>query len=68
MAATETPVENATRMVRMDVEDGIAVIRLDQPGKPVNVISRQMMEEMTEVLARLEAREGGARAAVIASG
>ena len=68
MAATETPVEKATRMVRMDVEDGIAVIRLDQPGKPVNVISRQMMEEMTEVLGRLEAREGGARAAVIASG
>ncbi|HEX8273000.1 MAG TPA: 3-hydroxyacyl-CoA dehydrogenase NAD-binding domain-containing protein [Longimicrobiaceae bacterium] len=68
MAATETPVEKSARMVSMDVEDGIAVIRLDQPGKPVNVISRQMMEEMTEVLARLEAREGGARAAVIASG
>ncbi len=67
MAATETPVETGSRMVRMEIEDGIAVIRLDQPGKPVNVISRQMMEEMTEVLGRLEAREGGARAAVIAS-
>jgi 3-hydroxyacyl-CoA dehydrogenase/enoyl-CoA hydratase/3-hydroxybutyryl-CoA epimerase len=67
MAATETPVETAERMVRMEIEDGIAVIRLDQPGKPVNVISAQMMEEMAEVLGRLEAREGGARGAVIVS-
>lgn len=67
MAATETPVETGSRMVRMEIEDGIAVIRLDQPGKPVNVISRQMMEEMGEALGRLEAREGGARAAVIVS-
>ncbi len=67
MAATETPVETGSRMVRMEIEDGIAVIRLDQPGKPVNVISRQMMDEMADVLRRLEAREGGVRAAVLVS-
>ncbi|HEX2094817.1 MAG TPA: 3-hydroxyacyl-CoA dehydrogenase NAD-binding domain-containing protein [Longimicrobiaceae bacterium] len=62
-----TLVEAPTRTLRMEIEDGIAVIRLNQPGKPVNVISRELMEEMAEVIGRLEAREGGVRAAVIVS-
>lgn len=53
--------------VRMEVEDGIALIRLDQPGKPVNVLSAALVREMEEILARLEGRERGARAAVILS-
>jgi 3-hydroxyacyl-CoA dehydrogenase/enoyl-CoA hydratase/3-hydroxybutyryl-CoA epimerase len=67
MAATENEVQADARTVRMEVEDGVAVIRLDQPGKPVNVISRPMMQEMAEVIRRLETGEGGARAAVIVS-
>lgn len=59
-AATQAP-------VRMQVEDGVAVIRLNQPGKPVNVINAALLEEMTRLLARLERGEGGARAAVIVS-
>ncbi|HYJ79582.1 MAG TPA: enoyl-CoA hydratase-related protein, partial [Longimicrobiaceae bacterium] len=54
--------------VRMDVADGIAVIRLDEPGKPVNVISAPLVEEMTNLLGELE-RDGGTyvRAVVIVS-
>ena len=64
---TPTETRDDARTVRMEVEDGVAVLRLDQPGKPVNVISRRLMEEMSELIGRLEAREGGARAAVIVS-
>jgi 3-hydroxyacyl-CoA dehydrogenase/enoyl-CoA hydratase/3-hydroxybutyryl-CoA epimerase len=64
--ATEERVE-AAAPARMDVEDGVAVIRLNQPGKPVNVINRELLEAMGGILGRLEAGEGGARAAVIVS-
>lgn len=67
MAATAPPVETLPRTVGMEIQDGVAVIRLDQPGKPVNVISRELMDEMAGVIGRLEAREGGLRAAVIVS-
>lgn len=50
----------------MELEDGIAVIRLDHPGRPVNVISRDLMSEMDALIHRLEA--GEARGAVIVSG
>ena len=55
--------------VQMDVEDGIAIIRLDQPGKPVNVISAELVEAMDDILRRLEEGEADAsvRAAVILS-
>jgi 3-hydroxyacyl-CoA dehydrogenase / enoyl-CoA hydratase / 3-hydroxybutyryl-CoA epimerase len=54
--------------VRMDVEDGIAILRLNQPGKPVNVISAALVEEMNRILEHLEKDEGSSiRAAVIIS-
>jgi 3-hydroxyacyl-CoA dehydrogenase/enoyl-CoA hydratase/3-hydroxybutyryl-CoA epimerase len=55
--------------VQMDVEDGIAILRLDQPGKPVNVISAALVEAMDDILRRLEEAEadGSVRAAVILS-
>jgi 3-hydroxyacyl-CoA dehydrogenase / enoyl-CoA hydratase / 3-hydroxybutyryl-CoA epimerase len=68
MATTAPPTTTPTSPVRLEVEDGIALIRLDQPGKPVNVLSRQMVEAMREVIERLESGETGARAAVILSG
>ncbi|MBA4159167.1 MAG: enoyl-CoA hydratase/isomerase family protein [Gemmatimonadetes bacterium] len=57
----------STAPARLDVEDGIAVIRLNEPGKPVNVLSGAMVGAMRDIIERLEAREGGARAAVIVS-
>ncbi|HLL81825.1 MAG TPA: 3-hydroxyacyl-CoA dehydrogenase NAD-binding domain-containing protein [Longimicrobium sp.] len=55
--------------VQMDLEDGIAIIRLDQPGKPVNVISADLVAAMDDILRRLEEGEADAsvRAAVILS-
>jgi 3-hydroxyacyl-CoA dehydrogenase/enoyl-CoA hydratase/3-hydroxybutyryl-CoA epimerase len=66
ITATEEAVSGAPATMR--VEDGIAIIRLDQPGKPVNVISAALLEAMDDILRRLEEEEGGARAAVILSG
>jgi 3-hydroxyacyl-CoA dehydrogenase/enoyl-CoA hydratase/3-hydroxybutyryl-CoA epimerase len=64
---TETDTVAAAPPVRMDVEDGIAILRLNQPGKPVNVISAALVEEMHAILARLEGGGEGIRAAVIIS-
>src|SRR3954452_24429112 len=66
MAATLTE-ETVATPVRMDVEDGIAIIRLNQPGKPVNVISADLVEAMHAVLARMERGGEGVRAANITS-
>ncbi|HYW06467.1 MAG TPA: 3-hydroxyacyl-CoA dehydrogenase NAD-binding domain-containing protein [Longimicrobium sp.] len=66
ITATEEALSGAPASMR--VEDGIAIIRLDQPGKPVNVISAALLEAMDDILRRLEEEEGGARAAVILSG
>jgi 3-hydroxyacyl-CoA dehydrogenase/enoyl-CoA hydratase/3-hydroxybutyryl-CoA epimerase len=52
--------------VTMEVEDGVAMIRIDQPGRPVNVLSAGLVEELTAVIGELET--GPARAAVILSG
>ncbi|HET8655197.1 MAG TPA: 3-hydroxyacyl-CoA dehydrogenase NAD-binding domain-containing protein [Longimicrobiaceae bacterium] len=65
MPTAEQQVESGPS-VRMTIEDGIAVVRLDQPGKPVNVLSRELVDGMAGVIGRLEA--GEARAAVILSG
>jgi 3-hydroxyacyl-CoA dehydrogenase/enoyl-CoA hydratase/3-hydroxybutyryl-CoA epimerase len=51
--------------VSMEVEDCIAIIRLDQPGKPVNVISAELVAAMDDILQRLE--EGEADASITAA-
>jgi 3-hydroxyacyl-CoA dehydrogenase / enoyl-CoA hydratase / 3-hydroxybutyryl-CoA epimerase len=61
--ATTAPGTDAP--MRMEIENGFAVIRLDQPGKPVNVLSADLVDSMLEVIERLE--RGEARAAVILS-
>lgn len=53
--------------VRMEISDGLAVIRLNDPARPVNVISEGLLREMTALVDRLENGEGGVRAAVILS-
>ncbi|HEU0053752.1 MAG TPA: enoyl-CoA hydratase-related protein, partial [Longimicrobium sp.] len=67
MATILEPEAVSARTVHLEFEDGIAIIRLDQPGKPVNVISAALIEEMTAIIQRLEAGEAGVRAAVILS-
>ena len=67
--ATKTKSKAETEQaVRMEIEDGIAIVTLDLPGKPVNVLNTQMIEEITDILVQLETGGGGARAAVILSG
>ena len=66
MPATLTE-EKAAAPVRMDVEDGIAIVRLNQPGKPVNVISADLVTAMHGILQRLEEGGEGVRAAVLIS-
>jgi 3-hydroxyacyl-CoA dehydrogenase/enoyl-CoA hydratase/3-hydroxybutyryl-CoA epimerase len=60
--------EPATRAaVQMEIEDGLAVIRMNDPARPVNVISAGLIEEMGEIIDRLDAGEDGVRAAVLIS-
>jgi 3-hydroxyacyl-CoA dehydrogenase / enoyl-CoA hydratase / 3-hydroxybutyryl-CoA epimerase len=66
ITATETPAKSAAP-VHMEVEDGLAIIRLNDPDRPVNVISAGLVEALQDVLRRLEEGEAGARAAVIIS-
>lgn len=51
--------------VRMEVEEGVAMVYLDQQGKPVNVLSLALIDDLSRVIRRLE--NGEARAAVILS-
>ncbi|HEX2076959.1 MAG TPA: fatty acid oxidation complex subunit alpha FadJ [Longimicrobium sp.] len=62
----ETATESAAP-VRMEVTDGLAVITLNDPARPVNVISEGLLREMGALLDRLERGEGGVRAAVVVS-
>ena len=59
--------EAAGPPVRMEVTNGLAVITLDDPARPVNVISADLLREMGSILERLENGEGGVRAAVVVS-
>lgn len=53
--------------VSLSVENGIAVVRIDQPGKPVNVLSAEVVEELAAIVGQLETGGLNARAAVIVS-
>jgi 3-hydroxyacyl-CoA dehydrogenase / enoyl-CoA hydratase / 3-hydroxybutyryl-CoA epimerase len=63
---TKTP-EATVEPARLDLVDGVAVIRMDLPGKSVNVLSRAMAASLEELIGRLERGQEGARAAVIIS-
>jgi 3-hydroxyacyl-CoA dehydrogenase / enoyl-CoA hydratase / 3-hydroxybutyryl-CoA epimerase len=67
ITASEKTASTSAAPVTMDVEDGIAMVRLNDTNRPQNVISAEMVEALTDVLRRLEEREAGARAAVILS-
>lgn len=50
-----------------EVKDGVAVVTLDTPGAPVNVISRVVKDDLYELLAVLE-RDAGVKAVAFLSG
>ncbi|MGE5145038.1 MAG: enoyl-CoA hydratase-related protein, partial [Acidobacteriota bacterium] len=52
---------------RWELKDGVAVVTLDTPGAPVNVISRVVKEELYELLAELE-RDANVKAVAFFSG
>src|SRR5687768_662251 len=66
MGATAPERGSGRGSVRWVVEEGVATITIDQKGKPVNVLSRSLVDELTHAIRRLEA--GEAQAAVILSG
>ncbi|HUO52880.1 MAG TPA: fatty acid oxidation complex subunit alpha FadJ [Gemmatimonadaceae bacterium] len=53
--------------LRVDVEDGVAVITFDLPGESVNKFSAGVVEEFAAVIDRLQ-RDADIRAAVLISG
>ncbi len=52
---------------RSESTDGVAIVTLDTPGVPVNVISRGVTEELYELLAELE-RDASVKAVAFFSG
>jgi len=64
----DSALKELAHAVTVEVRDGVAMIRIDQPGKPVNVLSEQVARELAGVIERLEAGMEGARAAVLLSG
>jgi 3-hydroxyacyl-CoA dehydrogenase/enoyl-CoA hydratase/3-hydroxybutyryl-CoA epimerase len=53
--------------IRLDRQDDVLVLRLDLPGESVNKLTRELGEELSRVLAEVDA-DPGVRACVIASG
>ena len=50
----------------VEVKDGIAVVRMDQPNSPVNTINVDMQDEFAGVLDQIE-NDSNIRAAVLIS-
>ena len=40
--------------VKVDIENGVAVVTIDVPGQPVNTLTEQLIPEMDAVMTRLE--------------
>src|SRR5690606_12531303 len=54
--------------VSFQVVDGVGIVTIDQPDKAVNLLSAEVVDELAQVIARLESGSEDARAAVIISG
>lgn len=67
MAISAPDEQSATRSVRMEVEDGIAVIRIDQSDRPVNVLSNDLVQELREAVESLASGTLSVEGAVIVS-
>jgi 3-hydroxyacyl-CoA dehydrogenase/enoyl-CoA hydratase/3-hydroxybutyryl-CoA epimerase len=65
--STAVPSGATTLAITTEVRDGIAVVRIDLPGEPVNKINRALKDEMHALLDRLDG-DPSVRAAVLISG
>jgi 3-hydroxyacyl-CoA dehydrogenase / enoyl-CoA hydratase / 3-hydroxybutyryl-CoA epimerase len=68
MSTSAASEQGLNRSVQLEIRDGTAVIRLDQQGRPVNVLSRDLVEELTRVIEEIAAPGSGVESAVILSG
>jgi 3-hydroxyacyl-CoA dehydrogenase/enoyl-CoA hydratase/3-hydroxybutyryl-CoA epimerase len=66
MVATATK-EEARKIITVTVEDGVAVLSIDMPGEPVNVLAPALGDEFRAVFEELS-RDASVRAAVLISG
>ena len=63
LSNTEVP----SQTLRMDVDaDGIAVITLDAPGRPMNVVSPEFIDDLVAAIERIAA-DAAIRGAIITS-
>jgi 3-hydroxyacyl-CoA dehydrogenase/enoyl-CoA hydratase/3-hydroxybutyryl-CoA epimerase len=53
--------------LRLEVDDGIAIVTIDSPGEPVNIISRAVKNEFISLFQQLDS-DTSIRAAVLISG
>jgi 3-hydroxyacyl-CoA dehydrogenase / enoyl-CoA hydratase / 3-hydroxybutyryl-CoA epimerase len=67
MAAIAAGVQGSGRAVRMDVEDGVAVVRINQATRPVNVLSNDLVEELARTIESLASPDAGVKGVVIIS-
>ena len=65
MVTMEENVRYSGEGVTLEIEDRLAWIRLDQPDRPVNVLSSSLIQSFGQVLSQLESSD--ARAAIIIS-
>jgi 3-hydroxyacyl-CoA dehydrogenase / enoyl-CoA hydratase / 3-hydroxybutyryl-CoA epimerase len=66
--ASQDAAATANPPVRFAVDDGIGIIRIDDPGRAVNVLSREVVSEMAALVERVEGGgASGVRAVVILS-
>ncbi len=65
MVTTEEKIPYSGEGVTLEIEDRLAWIRLDQPDRPVNVLSSSLIQSFDQVLSHLESSD--ARAAIIIS-
>lgn len=65
MAMMEEQVRHSGEGVTLEIEDRLAWIRLDQPDRPVNVLSSSLIQAFGQLISRLESSD--ARAAILIS-
>jgi enoyl-CoA hydratase/carnithine racemase len=68
MTSAQATDSTARTAVSLEIREAVAVICIDLPGKPLNVLSALVIEEFSAIITKLEQDLAGARAAAIVSG
>ena len=58
---------NSGRILRMDVKDGVAIVRFDAPNARVNTLSEAMQSEFQQVLNEIQGRSDITSAVLISA-